>query len=206
MESIFLEAIDGGHYVLDKLERLVNSQTSVFDVLSEFFFHGSPLVERAALEVYVRRAYVAYVLSSIENLEIESGLPVLVFQYYTPRHLFEQESVFKTHESTPSSISRSSSETSLCSTTSAETAQRDGEAMMVHRASVDADSTDDSPLVRTGIISAFRSLEHFTEHLPRMLELYVEQNVMKKVFVIEGMEARERSQAELVISNSTSQH
>lgn len=46
----------------------------------DFFFHENPMVERAALEVYIRRAYVAYVLSSVENRDAAGGQPVLLFQ------------------------------------------------------------------------------------------------------------------------------
>ncbi len=37
-------------------------------------------MERAALEVYVRRAYVAYVMNCVENRVLPSGLSILVFQ------------------------------------------------------------------------------------------------------------------------------
>ena len=51
---------------LDVLKEVVDSKYTVFDVLTMFFAHEDPWVSVAALEVYVRRAYRAYVLKSID--------------------------------------------------------------------------------------------------------------------------------------------
>ena len=51
---------------LDVLKEVVDSKFTVFDVLPKFFGHQDPWVSLAALEVYVRRAYRAYSLKSIE--------------------------------------------------------------------------------------------------------------------------------------------
>lgn len=61
VESIFLKAVDhfgNNCFNPEELERLISSETSIFDVLHDFFFHSNPAVIMAALEVYVRRAYV----------------------------------------------------------------------------------------------------------------------------------------------------
>ncbi len=50
----------------DVLKEVVDSKYTVFDVLPKFFGHHDPWVSLAALEVYVRRAYRAYTLKSIE--------------------------------------------------------------------------------------------------------------------------------------------
>ena len=51
---------------LDVLKEVVDSKYTVFDVLPKFFGYQDPWVSLAALEVYVRRAYRAYSLTSVE--------------------------------------------------------------------------------------------------------------------------------------------
>ncbi|KAJ3520298.1 hypothetical protein NM688_g9183 [Phlebia brevispora] len=51
------------------LRELVDSNYTVYDVLPTFFKHEEPAVSLAALEVYVRRAYRAYSLMSIDHEE-----------------------------------------------------------------------------------------------------------------------------------------
>lgn len=42
----------------------------MFDVLLEFFYHQNPTVVNAALEVYVRRAYISYELTGLQHVLI----------------------------------------------------------------------------------------------------------------------------------------
>ncbi|KAJ9137052.1 Acetyl-CoA carboxylase [Pleurostoma richardsiae] len=51
---------------LDIIKEVVDSKYTVFDVLTLFFAHDDPWVSLASLEVYVRRAYRAYILKQIE--------------------------------------------------------------------------------------------------------------------------------------------
>ncbi|KAL9636419.1 MAG: hypothetical protein Q9164_002839 [Protoblastenia rupestris] len=50
----------------DVIKEVVDSKFTVFDVLPKFFGHHDPWVSLAALEVYVRRAYRAYTLKTID--------------------------------------------------------------------------------------------------------------------------------------------
>jgi len=77
IESIFLSAIDSYSNQLvfpEKLHQLVVSETAIFDVLPEFFFHQNDIVRYSALEVYLQRAYTAYMIESIGSLEGIGGL------------------------------------------------------------------------------------------------------------------------------------
>lgn len=77
IESIFLSAIDSYSNQLvfpEKLHQLVVSETAIFDVLPEFFFHQNVIVRYSALEVYLQRAYTAYMIESIGSLEGLEGL------------------------------------------------------------------------------------------------------------------------------------
>lgn len=63
---------------LDVLKEVIDSKYTVFDVLPTFFGYSDPWVSLAALEVYVRRAYRAYSLQSIQYHNLDSEPPYLV--------------------------------------------------------------------------------------------------------------------------------
>lgn len=62
----------------DVLREVIDSKYTVFDVLPHFFAHADPWVSLAALEVYVRRAYRAYHLQSINYHNTDSEPPYVV--------------------------------------------------------------------------------------------------------------------------------
>eukprot|EP00043_Microstomoeca_roanoka_P013840 m.136036 g.136036 ORF g.136036 m.136036 type:complete len:2298 (+) comp15862_c0_seq1:167-7060(+) len=99
MESIFLEAMEdsfSGTYAPERLERIVNSQTAVFDVLSGFFYHPSETIQQAALEVYVRRSYVAYTLTDITHRRSPSGSVVIQFAFHIPtKNALDPEGLYR---------------------------------------------------------------------------------------------------------------
>jgi hypothetical protein len=53
MESIFLSAVDmyGHDFHPENLQKLIMSETSIFDILHDFFYHSNKAVCNAALEV-----------------------------------------------------------------------------------------------------------------------------------------------------------
>ncbi|XP_060699469.1 acetyl-CoA carboxylase 2 isoform X2 [Hemiscyllium ocellatum] len=86
VESLFLSAIDmyGHQFCPDNLKKLIFSETSIFDVLPNFFYHVNRVVRMAALEVYVRRAYIAYELNSVQHHQLRNGICVVDFQFLLP--------------------------------------------------------------------------------------------------------------------------
>lgn len=91
------------------LQKLILSETSIFDVLPNFFYHSNQVVCMAALEVwkanvfsflltdlylqslfysffqvYVRRAYIAYELNSIQHHRLQDGTCAVDFQFMLP--------------------------------------------------------------------------------------------------------------------------
>ncbi|KAF4790562.1 Acetyl-CoA carboxylase [Turdus rufiventris] len=106
VESIFISAIDMyGHeycpenlkvgncvffqrefgWLLDgTLAKLILSETSIFDVLPVFFYHTNEVVRMAALEVYVRRGYIAYELHSLQHQQLSDGTCLVEFQFMLP--------------------------------------------------------------------------------------------------------------------------
>ncbi|XP_059843867.1 acetyl-CoA carboxylase 2 isoform X2 [Hypanus sabinus] len=86
VESLFLSAIVmyGHQFCPDNLKKLILSETSIFDVLPNFFYHVNPVVRMAALEVYVRRSYIAYELNSVQHHQLHNGIRVVDFQFLLP--------------------------------------------------------------------------------------------------------------------------
>lgn len=74
MESIFLSAIDiySREFEPNVLNRLVLSEPSIFDLLHQFFYHSNEIVRKAALEVYVRRAYISYEMVALQHVSVEN--------------------------------------------------------------------------------------------------------------------------------------
>ncbi|XP_014612049.1 PREDICTED: acetyl-CoA carboxylase isoform X3 [Polistes canadensis] len=88
MESIFLSAVDmyGHDFHPENLQKLILSETSIFDILHDFFYHSNRAVCNAALEVYVRRAYISYELTCLQHLELSGEMPLVHFQFLLPNN------------------------------------------------------------------------------------------------------------------------
>ncbi|XP_023857626.1 acetyl-CoA carboxylase 2-like isoform X2 [Salvelinus sp. IW2-2015] len=86
VESIFLSAIDiyGHQFCPENLKKLILSETTIFDVLPNFFYHSNRVVCMAALEVYVRRGYIAYELNSLQHRQLQDGTCAVDFQFMLP--------------------------------------------------------------------------------------------------------------------------
>ncbi|KAI5726751.1 hypothetical protein M8J76_007892 [Diaphorina citri] len=86
MESIFLSAVDmyGHDFHPENLQKLIQSETSIFDILHDFFYHTNRAVCNAALEVYVRRVYMSYDLTTVQHLELSGEIPLVHFQFLLP--------------------------------------------------------------------------------------------------------------------------
>ncbi|TVY80028.1 Acetyl-CoA carboxylase [Fusarium oxysporum f. sp. cubense] len=76
---------------LDIIKEVVDSKYTVFDVLTMFFAHDDPWVSLASLEVYVRRAYRAYILKQIEYHQDENDAPQFVSWDFQLRKLGQSE-------------------------------------------------------------------------------------------------------------------
>ncbi|XP_078337630.1 acetyl-CoA carboxylase-like isoform X9 [Crassostrea virginica] len=98
MESIFLSAIDmyGPEFNPENLqvkktyldflyEKIIHSETAIYDILQEFFWHSNNLVRSAALEVYIRRAYIAYEVNCLQHRELQGDMSMVEFKFLLPR-------------------------------------------------------------------------------------------------------------------------
>ncbi|XP_061322456.1 acetyl-CoA carboxylase 2 isoform X2 [Pezoporus flaviventris] len=86
VESIFLSSIDMYRHEFspENLKKLILSETTIFDVLPIFFYHTNQAVRMAALEVYVRRGYLAYELNSLQHRQLSDGSCLVEFQFMLP--------------------------------------------------------------------------------------------------------------------------
>ncbi|VDQ04565.1 unnamed protein product [Trichobilharzia regenti] len=66
------------------LLQLINSETVVFDILTEFFYHSNQAVASAALEVYIRRSYTAYELTGVHHFQLSCGSSFFTFRFILP--------------------------------------------------------------------------------------------------------------------------
>ncbi|KFH45103.1 Acetyl-CoA carboxylase-like protein [Hapsidospora chrysogenum ATCC 11550] len=76
---------------LEIIKEVVDSKYTVFDVLTLFFAHDDPWVGLAALEVYVRRAYRAYILKKIEYHADDTNAPQFVSWDFNLRKIGQSE-------------------------------------------------------------------------------------------------------------------
>lgn len=151
MESIFLSAADmyGHDFHPENLQKLIMSETSIFDVLHDFFYHANEAVRMAALEVYVRRAYTSYELTCLLHQQLFGSLCIVQFQFLLP-------------SSHPNRIPHN----------------RVSANQLPHVPSLDdVQYTDLLPLQlddcqRTGIMAAFSKLEEFEAAFDDLMELF----------------------------------
>ncbi|XP_076323761.1 acetyl-CoA carboxylase-like [Tachypleus tridentatus] len=148
MESIFLSAVDmyGHDFCPENLQKLIMSETSIFDVLHDFFYHSNVVVQRAALEVYVRRAYISYELTCLQHLQLAPGICAAQFQFLLP-------------SSHPNRIAYS--KTTGCTTTNKDSRTFES----------DIPSNIDS-CQRMGVITAFRTFEDFVKNFDHVMQLF----------------------------------
>ncbi|XP_038219820.1 acetyl-CoA carboxylase [Zerene cesonia] len=149
MESIFLSAVDmyGHDFHPENLQKLILSETSIFDILHDFFYHTNAAVCNASLEVYVRRAYTSYDITCLQHLALSGELGVVHFQFVLP-------------SGHPNRIPISQSEIELASAADAEGVP--GELSTAAQRKCHH---------RTGALAAFDSFEHFVEYADELLDL-----------------------------------
>lgn len=166
MESIFLSAIDmySHEFEPNVLNKLILSETSIFDVLHQFFYHPNVIVRRAALEVYVRRAHISYELVALQHLLISCmnhnvdlsasqfeqthGISTAIFHFVLP----------SSHPSMLNQVKASSQST-----------ETDPDILKDMIKQEDNKSIT-SVNYRVGLIAAFNNIRHVEEHFDELVE------------------------------------
>ncbi|XP_055343612.1 acetyl-CoA carboxylase-like [Paramacrobiotus metropolitanus] len=155
VESIFLSAIDmyGRNFHPEYLQKLIDSETSIFDVLHDFFYHINPIVRQASYEVYIRRAYIAYGLYCLQHCVIGQDKRVLQFQFMLPSS-HPNRLLIQARASPPRPLDAKDKGGSL------------------EESSASVDPTDINCCKRFGVMAAFESFEDFRKHFEQLLLLY----------------------------------
>ena len=155
MESIFLSAIDiyGHDFHPENLQKLIMSETSIFDVLHDFFSHPNRAVRMAALEVYVRRSYTSYELTCLQHKDLSENLCVVHFEFLLP-------------SSHPNRIPHNKAASSGLNPAMAHIPSFDEVSNLIDL------PTDLENCNRTGCMAAFQRLEDFENHFEEIMEIF----------------------------------
>uniref|UniRef100_A0A8C4HHW9 acetyl-CoA carboxylase n=1 Tax=Dicentrarchus labrax TaxID=13489 RepID=A0A8C4HHW9_DICLA len=180
VESIFLSAIDmyGHQFCIENLQKLILSETSIFDVLPNFFYHSNQVVRMAALEVYVRRAYIAYELNSVQHRQLRDNTCIVEFQFMLPT---SHPNRYNTRQSSCNAhmlciiFAAIPIVISLCRYPRMSFSSNLNHYGMVHVASVSdvlLDTSFTPPCQRMGAMVAFRSFQEFTRNIADVLSCF----------------------------------
>ncbi|XP_013400503.1 acetyl-CoA carboxylase isoform X2 [Lingula anatina] len=166
VESIFLSAIDmyGQEFHPENLQKLIMSETAIFDILPDFFYHSNMLVRMAALEVYVRRAYIAYDLSCVQHSQMRDGTCIVDFKFFLPTshpNRYKYMSLYRSRTAQPVQSAISQSLVPRVPSLTEELNQ-----------SFEQPEEDQTPCMRKGAIAAFTTFENFVDHFDEMLERF----------------------------------
>ncbi|XP_048045918.1 acetyl-CoA carboxylase 1 isoform X5 [Megalobrama amblycephala] len=191
VESIFLSAIDmyGHQFCIENLQKLILSETSIFDVLPNFFYHSNQVVRMAALEVYVRRAYIAYELNSVQHRQLKDNTCIVEFQFMLPTSHPNRGNIPTLNRKMSAPLqdyilpdfTANASAASGASSDSAESEARMSFSSnlnhygMVHVASVSdvlLDTSFTPPCQRMGAMVSFRSFQEFTRNIKDVLSCF----------------------------------
>ncbi|TRY78898.1 hypothetical protein TCAL_01701 [Tigriopus californicus] len=85
MEKMFLDAINKTEDMHGDLQKMITDDSSIFDVLGDFFYHNEDAVKGAALEVYVRRAFTSYEVTGLTNLRLDCSQYAVKFDFLLPQ-------------------------------------------------------------------------------------------------------------------------
>ena len=153
---------------LDALKEVVDSKYTVFDVLPQFFGHQDPWVSLAALEVYVRRAYRAYTIKSVQY-HSDAEPPYLISWDFLLRKVASSEFGMAINSSIPSTPATPNVVDPFKRIAS------------ISDMSYLAQRTTDEPS-RKGVIIPVQYLDEAEEYLARALELFPASKDKKKSY------------------------
>merc|ERR1719397_193420 len=84
MEKMFLDGMENSEHSAINLQRMIDDESAIFDILGDFFYHPDERVRQAALEVYIRRAFDSYEFESLQHQRLARGHRSVQFQYLLP--------------------------------------------------------------------------------------------------------------------------
>lgn len=141
----------------DIIREVVDSRFTVFDVLTKFFSHPDPWVSLAALEVYVRRAYRAYAIKSVEYHNDSEAPFLLSWEFFQKKTSPSDNAVPFTTPGTPITPSIDNPFKKMNSFTD--------------MSRIYQNSTSGNEATRRGVVLPVQYIDDVEEFLPRALEL-----------------------------------
>jgi acetyl-CoA carboxylase/biotin carboxylase 1 len=144
------------------LREVVDSKYQVFDVLTQFFSHQDPYITLAALELYVRRAFRAYVIPDLTYHHSDGGAPAVSYKFRLPNL---DNAAYNAVQ--PSSEGSSGSSTPVRAAFS--------RAISISDLSFLIGKNDTMPL-RTGVVSPAADIDDIEDAITRALELFPRSN------------------------------
>jgi len=85
MEKMFLDGTNKSEDSTSSLQKMITDESAIFDVLGEFFYHVEEGVRQAALEVYIRRAFISYDVTCLQHQRLPLGQSCVHFQFLLPQ-------------------------------------------------------------------------------------------------------------------------
>ena len=85
MEKMFLDGTNKSEDSTSSLQAMITDESAIFDVLGEFFYHLEEGVRQAALEVYIRRAFISYDVTCLQHQRLPLGQSCVYFQFLLPQ-------------------------------------------------------------------------------------------------------------------------
>ena len=155
---------------IDILKEVVDSKYTVFDVLPLFFGHSDPWVSLAALEVYIRRAYRAY---SLKTLEYHND--------YDPPYMISWDFLLRKVGHSEFGMPISSSHPSTPATPTSEGGNPFKRINSISDMSYLVNRNENEPM-RKGVIVPVHYLDETEEYLMRALEIFPSVGSKKKRF------------------------
>ena len=138
---------------------MITDESSVFDVLGDFFYHSDPRVRAAALEVYVRRAFISYEVTGLNNQLLSSTsdevYPAVKFEFLLPQS--HPNRSFHRHHQQQTSHRRSDSDVT---------------SEVVNVVGIGWNQDHVICFRRQGVMAAFRDLEHFRANFSSLVDLF----------------------------------
>ncbi|XP_031574256.1 acetyl-CoA carboxylase-like [Actinia tenebrosa] len=161
IESLFLSAVDimGNQYAPENLQKLIFSETAIFDVLPSFFYHSNESVRTAALEVYVRRSYQAYQLHTLYHEQLLDKVSIIEFQFSLP----------SSHPNR--SLHKVPSSKTILAMPRVRSLSEDLFDLVHHQS---------EPCSRTGVMAAFETMEDFERHFDLVMGRFQAPNLVPK--------------------------
>ena len=85
MEKMFLDGTNKSEDSTINLQAMITDESAIFDVLGEFFYHLEEGLRQAALEVYIRRAFISYDVMCLQHTRLPLGQAAVHFQFLLPQ-------------------------------------------------------------------------------------------------------------------------